>query len=226
MKRRRFLYLAALSPFGAALAAEDRTQLRQQLKINPYDKQRLDAFAASVPSESNANIQSYDLTICYLTYCGTGEMEKGKAAYTALMQHHPGSTWVERIAPERFKKRCPDCQQRRQRREICPDCNGSNICPTCKGTGKLPGLNDKKVCPTCNGNRRCPTCRNGYIESQTPCKTCRSSGWVLDQRKMMQTSKRLLEVDLKKVEKGDHIRIFRTREERRNREERDTELVP
>jgi len=70
----------------------------------------------------------------------------------------------------------------------------SSNCQHCGGTGAEKG-SSKKTCPTCNGNgqvkvsqgffsiaQTCPTCRGGGTIIERPCKPCKGTGYVREEK--------------------------------------------
>jgi len=207
----RILILCAVLLPGVAEtpAPVDLEKLRELISMDPYDISPLQSFAKQVVHEPDKNLRAHYLTLCYVGFLAHGQGDTAKQAYEALKTHHPDSSYVERLAPAKFMKNCPDCRRAAQTTVPCPVCQGSNVCMTCKGRGSLEGLNDKKrSCPSCRGTKHCIHCnRQGRVPSI--CSTCGGSTRVPDRDRMFLVYKRLLAAEAEPIRNGRWVRLWR-----------------
>lgn len=213
-----FLALAHLVSVNTAWAENDASKrmesLRKMLAADPYDQAPLRKFREGIADTTNDDVQAHYQSISYLAAMSAGDWNMARVEYNRLKTNHPGSLYVERLAPDRMMGPCPVSRGRGFTEEICLVSRGTGLCQTCKGKGYFPGMKtdkrgraEKNPCPTCTGTGRCQACE-GRGRVKIVCRNCNGTGRVLSKKKGMIAYKHLLIFDIERVKKGRLAKPF------------------
>lgn len=177
--------------------ADDLPQVLRRLYREPGNPVVQEQLKQLLPGIAGSNDQQIAVTAYGLGRLLNDDLAGAQAARDSLARHFPGSPLLERFNFDSLTSPCHRCNgQGETRAASCDRCKGGRRCVACGGKARLvliPGKNARETfCPDCGGTGRCRNC-NGTGRKNADCGVCKGRGLVLNDRKIRQTARGILD---------------------------------